>query len=29
VLLSNYGRTEYDGKLNPFEAVIIDKGAAE
>ena len=27
VLISGYGRTTYDGVLQPYEAVIIDKGA--
>lgn len=26
VLISNYGRTGYDGKLLPWEAVVIEKG---
>ncbi len=29
VLVSNYVRTDYDGRLRPFEAIIIDKGAAQ
>ena len=28
VLISGYGRTTYDGVLQPYEAVIIDKGAS-
>ncbi len=26
VLISSYGRTQYDGKLLPWEAVVIEKG---
>lgn len=29
VLVSNYGRTQYDGKLLPWEAVVIEKGIGQ